>query len=132
MLEKDIEAALDLILGACGFTAIRFSQARATMQTPGIPDRRYVHTGLSLALWFEVKRPDGRWSEAQQQFAATCFHLNELYVVGGLDEGYEVLRALGCWDGKMLRPQGWASAEQASLGLLLSVVAAGTRRRWVA
>jgi hypothetical protein len=105
--EKDVEALVDRLMAACGFRAIRFSQARATMQTPGIPDRRYVHETLALAIWYEMKRPGGKWSTPQQAFAAECERLGELYVVGTETEAYAVLRALGCYDGMAIRPQGW-------------------------
>jgi hypothetical protein len=32
-----------------------FSQARASKQTPGIPDLYVWHTGYRIALWIEVK-----------------------------------------------------------------------------
>ena len=105
--EKTIEASVDERFELCGFRSIHFSQARASKQTPGIPDRRYVHRRMQLALWFEVKAPDGEWREDQQLFAADCEATGEPYLIGGLDVALDLLQTLGCWDGRTMRPQGW-------------------------
>ncbi len=112
--EKVVEQTLDQRLGSCGFRAIRVSQARSTQQTPGIPDRRYVHREAGLALWWEVKKPGGIWSAAQQEFAEDCHRTGELYFIGGVDEMYSLLRVIGCFDGLVLRPQGWRSKRSPS------------------
>lgn len=63
--EKDEERLCDALARRCGYTVVRFSQARATMQTEGIPDRLYVHAEAKTALWWEVKREDGKLTRAQ-------------------------------------------------------------------
>lgn len=104
--EKEVEHAVDGLMATCGFDVVRFSQARASQQTPGIPDRRYVHAELPVALWFEVKRPSGTWSKAQQDFAAQCQRVGEIYVVGTTVAAYAVLREMECADLVKLIPQG--------------------------
>jgi len=54
------------IVGSLGGTRSNFSQARPSMQTPGIPDRRYWAVGL--AFWWEMKAEDGRLSPAQDEY----------------------------------------------------------------
>lgn len=84
MLEKHVEAACDRLMAGLGYTAIRFSQARATMQSPGIPDRKYYNGGHSF--WLEVKRPGGKQSDYQRVFQFLAESAGEQYVLGGLDE----------------------------------------------
>lgn len=67
-LEKEIEAACDDVWEALGFHVWRLSQPRASMQSPGIPDR--LVTGHGLNVWVEVKRYRGRQSNAQRAFQA--------------------------------------------------------------
>lgn len=76
----------DLVARIAGREAVvRFSQARATNQTPGIPDRRYRLFGV--ALWFEIKAENGKLSAAQRDYlraelacgsAAACGTLEDL------------------------------------------------------
>ena len=130
-LEKNVEAAIDRLLGSCGWRIIRFSQARASNQTAGIPDRRYVHRQLGIALWFEAKRPGGKWSDEQQKFAEDCLHSGEIYVVGGLEEAYQVLQCTGCFDGKVLRPNGYSSLKnRAAVLQQLDYYAIESRAKW--
>lgn len=94
----------DLFMGSLGFTVIRFSQARATMQTPGIPDRRYYRPPREktsrqnalgptnatadipreggLSLWWEAKREGGKQSPFQRAFQELCEACGETYLVG--------------------------------------------------
>lgn len=83
--EKQVEHAGDRLMALHGFTAVRFSQARATQQTPGIPDRRYYHGAWGVALWWEAKRPGGKQRLAQRQFQVLVEACGEHYVVGDLD-----------------------------------------------
>ena len=69
-------------MAALGFTAIRFSQARATQQTPGIPDRRYYSAEKHMAVWWEAKTEIGRQSAFQAAFQAMCEACGEEYVLG--------------------------------------------------
>jgi hypothetical protein len=95
--EKVVEHAGDVFMAALGFEIIRFSQARATMQTPGIPDRRYYRRAQSrqgaagsttddwskaYMLWWEAKRETGKQSEYQQEFQKLVEACGELYLVG--------------------------------------------------
>lgn len=92
--EKQVEAAGDRAMGMLGFAAIRFSQARATMQSPGIPDRRYYHAGRRLALWWEAKRDGGKQSGAQLIFQSVAEACGELYCVGTDDDLAQFVTAL--------------------------------------
>lgn len=90
--EKDVEAACDRLMVGLGYTPIRFSQPRNTMQTPGIPDRRYYKADRMFppaahhSFWFECKRPGGKQSPAQLAFQQLVVSCGEQYVLGGLDE----------------------------------------------
>lgn len=101
--EKQVEAACDRLMAGLGYTPVRFSQPRNTMQTPGIPDRRYYKPIGSApgdgktfplmgtvfeahAFWFECKRPGGKQSPAQLAFQQMVEACGEHYVAGGLDE----------------------------------------------
>lgn len=83
--EKHVEHAGDQLMALYGFQIIRFSQARATNQTPGIPDRKYYHTGRKLTLWWEAKRPGGKQSHFQESFQAMCEACGETYLCGTVD-----------------------------------------------
>lgn len=67
---------------ALGFTAIRFSQARPTMQTPGIPDRLYISPERRSAVWWEAKTQIGRPSAYQVAMAALFASVGWEYVLG--------------------------------------------------
>lgn len=84
----------DSLMAQLGWTAIRFSQARATRQTLGIPDRRYYHRGRGVALWFECKKPGGKQRPAQRVFQLLAEACGETYVLGGLDELRAALASL--------------------------------------
>ena len=64
------------------FKIVRLSQSRATMQTPGIPDRRYYMPKRRMAVWWEAKTAIGRPSAFQVAFRATCEACGEEYVLG--------------------------------------------------
>lgn len=87
--EKAVERQGDELMAAFGFTAIRFSQARATMQTRGIPDRRYYRPGDDFAgigwmLWWEAKAGT-KQSVHQKAFQSLVESCGEFYLVGGID-----------------------------------------------
>lgn len=65
--EKDEEKLCDQLARKCGWQVVRFSQARATMQTEGIPDRLYVNAQHKTAMWWEVKRAGGQLTRAQYE-----------------------------------------------------------------
>ncbi len=80
----------DELAERAGFKVVRFSQRRASEQTPGIPDRYYRHKARGFRLWFEVKVPGDRLTRDQHEF------LVEELAAGGLAAcgGFEELRAL--------------------------------------
>lgn len=80
--EKQEEHLGDQLMLSLGFFVIRFSQPRNTMQTPGISDRRYMHSVRRLSVWWEAKREGGKQSEHQKQFQALIESCGEEYVVG--------------------------------------------------
>src|SRR5262245_18967467 len=84
--EQREETLGDRLMAAIGFDAIRFSQPRNTMQTAGIPDRRYYCPSERLAVWWEAKREKGgRQSPAQRWFQKLVTACGEEYVVGPLE-----------------------------------------------
>jgi hypothetical protein len=89
-LEKDEEREGDRLMAFYGFEVVRFSQARATMQTEGIPDRRYYHRERKLALWWEAKSASGKQRKAQRAFQEMCEAVGEVYVLG-------TVHALAMW-----------------------------------
>lgn len=84
--EKQVERECDEIMTTLGFTVIRFSQPRNTMQTAGIPDRKYYHAERGCTLWFECKRPGGKQSPGQELFQYLAESCGEQYVLGGRAE----------------------------------------------
>lgn len=88
---EDVANAYELV----GCRVIRFAQARATMQTPGIPDLKVYHPRSGRTWWHEVKAEEGRQSPAQVGFQALAETCGERVVVGGLEEAITALRELG-------------------------------------
>lgn len=84
--EKQIEHLGDKLMQMLGFEIIRFSQPRNTMQTFGIPDRRYYRAPKAdhpaYALWWEAKRVGGKQSYYQQNFQAMVEGCGETYLCG--------------------------------------------------
>jgi hypothetical protein len=67
----------------CGFHGYWLSQARASKQTPGLPDLWFVHRIKPVALWWETKRQvGGEHSDAQIEFAAECSRAGVGYGTG--------------------------------------------------
>jgi len=77
------------------FFIVRYSQARATQQTPGIPDRRYYSPRNRMAVWWEAKTVIGRPSAFQVAFRRICEACGEAYVIGTDDALAEWLIAKG-------------------------------------
>jgi hypothetical protein len=84
--EKQVEHMGDRLMVTMGWEAVRFSQARATQQSPGIPDRKYYHRELGVTLWWEAKRPGGKQRPAQRAFQRMAEACGEVYVLGGVEE----------------------------------------------
>jgi hypothetical protein len=87
-LEKEIERRGDELMLSLGFEVVKFSQPRATKQTPGIADRRYYRRpragGGAVALWWEAKSEGGKQRPDQRVFQELVEACGEVYVVGGL------------------------------------------------
>lgn len=92
--EKDVERNCDSLMSKLCWDVVKFSQPRNTMQTLGIPDRKYYHVTRKLTFWFECKRPGGKQRAAQKQFQRICEACGETYVLGGLDELQAALETL--------------------------------------
>lgn len=98
--EKKVEAACDRLMSSLGYTAVRFSMARATMQTPGIPDRKYyanfTRNGQEFrhTFWFEAKA-ETKQSEYQKLFQIMVERAGEDYVCGGVPELVDYLDKKG-------------------------------------
>ena len=80
--EKTVETAGDRFMASLGFKAIHFSQPRNTMQTPGIPDRRYYNPMRNCALWWEAKTEVGKASAHQVAFRLLVEGCGEIYLIG--------------------------------------------------
>lgn len=80
--EKQIEKMGDEFMALLGFTPVRFSQPRKTMQTCGIPDRRYYSAQRQTVLWWEAKSEKGKQSGAQRRFQEMVEACGETYLVG--------------------------------------------------
>ncbi len=95
----------DGFMAQLGFTAIRFSQSRATMQTPGIPDRKYYNAARNVTCWWEAKAEDGKQSQVQYGFQLLAEACGEVYLLGTEDvlvrwveDRCPDARALSLWD----------------------------------
>ena len=80
--EKQVEHAGDLLMTSLGFAAIRFSQPRPTMQTPGWPDRLYACPSRKLAVLWEAKAAFGTQSAHQRAMERTLTGCGFEYVCG--------------------------------------------------
>lgn len=94
--EKTVESRCDdLVAKISGKEAVvRFSQARETHQTEGIPDRRYRPFGVCL--WFEVKseKADAQLTRHQAEFLRAELAGGELAACGTTTELVQVLDAI--------------------------------------
>lgn len=83
--EKDEERLGDQFMAALCYEAVRFSQPRNTMQSPGIPDRKYYNVARGWTLWWEAKAANGKQSAAQRRFQSMAEACGEAYVCGPLE-----------------------------------------------
>lgn len=75
--EKREQVEIRKLFIAYGFKVYNLSQARASKQTPGLPDLWVVHTREDIAFWWESKRQvGGELSPAQRDFHAECLRAN--------------------------------------------------------
>ena len=95
-LEKGVQYDVKRAYEAVGCFVANFSQARASKQTPGIPDF-YVSPPLlrGAPWWHEVKRPKGKQSVQQRAWQQMCEVRHVAYVCGGVQEALEHLREIG-------------------------------------
>ncbi len=92
LTHKDVESQVDELVGHYDGQIVRFSQPRASMQTPGIPDRRLRISGV--AFWFEIKPPDDRLSHVQKVFLEAELASGSLAFCGGVEDLAEVITAV--------------------------------------
>ena len=81
--EKAEERLCDQLIAKLGGQIVHFSHPGRTMQTPGIPDRRYRLYGV--AFWWEVKKASGRLSKAQVDFLMAELEAGEFVGCGDLN-----------------------------------------------
>ena len=86
LTEKQVEHLGDQLMQTLGFEIVRFSMARATQQSPGIPDRLYINSTKKFAVWWEAKRAGGKQSYAQQDFEAMVNAVGTWQYVCGTDD----------------------------------------------
>lgn len=93
-LEREIQKQIVQYLKAAGWSVWQTSQghkhptgAKGLRITPGIPDLYAIHRKHG-AIWVEVKRPGGTFSEAQNIFSTAHLFLHQPLVlwVHSLDE----------------------------------------------
>lgn len=83
VLEKEEQAFIAKLFRGFGCKVYNLSQARATKQTPGLPDLWVIHRAAKLAWWFECKRAwGGKLSDAQADFLGECHDAGVRIVVG--------------------------------------------------
>jgi hypothetical protein len=82
-LEKEEQTEVIKVFGAFNINVRNLSQARASKQTPGLPDLSLMNPELGLALWWETKRQvGGEYSAAQIEFRDGCFDCSIRYGTG--------------------------------------------------
>ena len=93
-LEKSEQAEVVKLYRAFGCHVYNLSQARATKQTPGLPDL-YVFRAPH-AWWHETKRPvSGKPSPAQKVFSDECLECYVNHTIGGLAAARATLVRIG-------------------------------------
>lgn len=80
--EKQEEAFADRTARMLGYTVIRFSQPRKTMQSRGWFDRVYVHRAHRLVVHAELKSEKGKLSAHQVEMAALFRDCGQLTISG--------------------------------------------------
>ena len=96
VLEKAEQAEIVKLFRAHGFAVYNLSQARASKQTPGLPDLWVMHRRFPQAAWVECKRQvGGVQSAAQIDFQENCKAAQVQYVLGDRHAAKEWLKARG-------------------------------------
>lgn len=93
--ERDMQRAVIRLYESVGCRVVRFSQTRATRQTPGIPDLKVYCPRKGVTWWMEVKAPGGKQEPEQQVFQALAEACGETYVLGGLEVALRQLERVG-------------------------------------
>jgi hypothetical protein len=93
--EKAEQASIVKLYWAFGCAVYDFSQPRATMQTPGIPDLFVFHEESRRSWWHEVKAGAHGLTEPQEEFRRLCMvtHGSD-HVWGGYEEALDHLLLL--------------------------------------
>lgn len=90
--EKQEQAFVIKLFRGFGCTVYSLSQARASKQTPGLPDLWVVHRAAKLAFWFETKRSSGgKVSPAQLEFAHDCYATGIAHYIGDRRVAVDIL-----------------------------------------
>lgn len=96
VLEKTEQLEVMKLFRAFGFEVYNLSQARASKQTPGIPDLWCMHREQPIAFYWETKRASGgRFSEAQIRFRDAAQRCNVGYGSGSKRDAERHLISLG-------------------------------------
>ncbi len=94
--EKAEQLEVERLYRTAACEVVRFSQPRATMQTPGIPDLKVYCVRKRCSWWHEVKRPKGgKQSKDQELFQQMAEKCGETYILGGWEEAYAHLLSIG-------------------------------------
>ena len=91
-LEKEEERLIINLYEQVGLTVIKFSQARASKQTPGIADLQILDTKREAFWWHEVKRRQGpeykkvrsEQTADQRAFQLAVEETGQRYILGPL------------------------------------------------
>ena len=95
-LEKIVQRDIIRFFEGLGCTVYRLSQARATRQTPGLPDLYIFCQRKRVAFWWETKRTDtGQRSDAQLDFAGLCADCRVAYGHGAYANARAMAQKLG-------------------------------------
>lgn len=96
ILEKEEQHEIARLFREFGFTVRHLSQARASKQSPGLPDLWVTHRELPIAFWWESKRQvGGKLSDVQVEFRNDCLRTGVGYGTGDRYAARDHLITLG-------------------------------------
>jgi hypothetical protein len=93
MSEKAIQASAEKLMRLFGFEVYHLSQARASKQTPGLPDDIFI--GHGQIIFYECKTETGKRSKAQERFRDLVLSSGGTCICGGLPIVEATLVGLG-------------------------------------
>lgn len=98
--EAEVQQGLVRLFRACGGVVYSTSQGYrkergGTRMTPGLSDLICFFPKLSMTLFWEVKRPGGKRTAAQEQFGKDAVAGYSAYGWGGLEQATALLRLWG-------------------------------------